>query len=404
MHPSVGCAAIKDNTFFDLQVYVPRLVSQQEGWRASIASSRIRYPYILLESSVSPSSLVTQLSPWLQATKQGMWIRQLPLAEQTVCLGWLLFSAPEYDGSELQRIIKEISGEEVALRYRSIQKGTRGSPADDKPIVKAIHVEMDTNLSPKQRQRITSIYSASATTFPLDIKMRLVPECSDMSKTNTPARALMLRDRQARFLLRSATSKLSLDSQSNLTMSQVTDFLRSMSCAYLVDKSTVTPLFHAVSPMVRAKGCLIRYLPQHRPAVLETLAQLQTLLPCFQAPLDNTSLSSTSGLPAGWDANSSRPSSQQTRSKANAREGLVLDQRMPSTTELAPSTHSSSVNHPVTNAHPQPRQVGLCTLTQVSIQPLDLLYSSSHSRSVMLDVSSTRALLPSPSKSLPSPR
>jgi len=290
------------------------------------------------------------------------------------------------------------------LHYRLIQKGTRGSPADDKPIVKAIHMEVDTNLSPAQHQRITSMYSASAKTFPLNIKMRLVPEFSTMSQTNMPARALMLLDCQARFLLRSATSKLSLDSHSNLSMSQVTDFLRSMSRAYLIENNTATPLFHAVSPMVRAKGCLIRYLPQHHSAVLETLAQLQTLLPSFQAPLDNPSLSSTSGLQAGWDANSFHPSSQQTTRKANAREGPVLDRRMPSTMEPAPSTHPSSVNHPVTNALPQPRQVGLCTLTQVSIQPLDLLYSSPHSRSVMLNISTTIALLPPPSKSLFSPR
>jgi len=87
MYPPINLAAISDNTFFDLHVFVPWLASQQEGWRASIASGRTQHPYIWLKSLVSPSSLVAQLSPWLRATKQGMWIQQLPLAEQTVCLG-----------------------------------------------------------------------------------------------------------------------------------------------------------------------------------------------------------------------------------------------------------------------------------------------------------------------------
>jgi len=63
-HPIIDLATM-DHTFFDLQVYVPRLVSQQDGWRARMASMQTRYPYFLLESSIKPSPLVPQLSPWL---------------------------------------------------------------------------------------------------------------------------------------------------------------------------------------------------------------------------------------------------------------------------------------------------------------------------------------------------
>jgi len=145
-----------------------------------------------------------------------MWIQQLPLAEQMVCLGWLLFLVPEYDGSKLWSIIQEFLGEEVALCYHSIQKGTNGSLAYDITTVKAIHMEVGKNLLPTQCQQITSMYSSSVQTFPLDIKMCLVPKFSAMPKSNTPARALMLMDHQAWFLLCSTTSKLSLDSHNNL--------------------------------------------------------------------------------------------------------------------------------------------------------------------------------------------
>jgi len=139
-----------NNTFFDLQVYAPRLASQQEGWRTSLASGQMRYPYLFLESLVKPSYLVAKLSPWLRETQQGMWMRQLPVAEQTVCLGWLLFSTPEYDRRELQRIIKETSGEDVALRYHTIQMGAKGPTTKETTTVKALHMEADITLSPAQ--------------------------------------------------------------------------------------------------------------------------------------------------------------------------------------------------------------------------------------------------------------
>jgi len=79
------------------------------------------------------------------------------------------------------------------------------------------------------------------------------------------------------------------------------NLLHSMSHAYLLDNKTVTPLFHAVSPMVRSKGCLIWYLPQHHSVVIETLAQLQTFLPSFEAPPDNPLHSSISSQHAGGE-------------------------------------------------------------------------------------------------------
>jgi len=49
----------------------------------------------------SHALLVDTLGTWLRETKQGMWLQQLALAEQTKCLGWLLYSAPEYNLEEL---------------------------------------------------------------------------------------------------------------------------------------------------------------------------------------------------------------------------------------------------------------------------------------------------------------
>ncbi len=79
--------------FFNLAIYAPRLTGQQ--------ASRTQHPYLFLQSSVAPTLLVDSLGTWFRETKQGMWPQQLVLAEQTKCLGWLLYSAPEYHLEEL---------------------------------------------------------------------------------------------------------------------------------------------------------------------------------------------------------------------------------------------------------------------------------------------------------------
>jgi len=84
------------SNFFYLTIYAPQLVSYKR------MANSTRHSSIFLGSSITPASLVQRLDPWLRTTKQGLWPRQLPLVETTVCLGWLLFSAPKYNLEELR--------------------------------------------------------------------------------------------------------------------------------------------------------------------------------------------------------------------------------------------------------------------------------------------------------------
>jgi len=52
---------------------------------------------MFLGMSLSAPQLLKQIGPWLHVSHQGLWPRQIPRAEQTKCLGWLLYSAPEYN-------------------------------------------------------------------------------------------------------------------------------------------------------------------------------------------------------------------------------------------------------------------------------------------------------------------
>ncbi len=161
-------------TFFDFQIYIPGLASMNANLRTHLVLGDLRHPSILLRSLVPPAQLVEKLGPWLSATKQGMWSCQLPLAEQITCIGWLLYSAPEYDLSLLHQQIKKDTGIDAALRFHSIS--TDGSsPADGtKPWTKAIHLEVNASILPSQLKRLERVCTPGAKTFPLGIKMQLV--------------------------------------------------------------------------------------------------------------------------------------------------------------------------------------------------------------------------------------
>jgi len=138
-----------------------------------------------------------------------MWIRQLPHAEQTTCIGWLLYSAPEYNLSLLRQQIHKDSGIEVALRFRSISDD--GSSQADCPTLctKAIHLEVDSGTLPSQLKHLKSVYATEAKTFPLGIKMRLVSACRTGTTNVQHTKVGQLIRLQARFLKYTETSWIS---------------------------------------------------------------------------------------------------------------------------------------------------------------------------------------------------
>jgi len=136
--------------FFDLQIYVPGLASMKVSLRSQLELSDTRHPSLLLCSLVSPSQLADKLGPWLQATRQGMWICQLPLAEKITCIGWLLYLVPEYNLNILHRQIKQDTEIDVELCFCSIVDKGAGWADCTRSCTKAIHLEVDHGTLPQQ--------------------------------------------------------------------------------------------------------------------------------------------------------------------------------------------------------------------------------------------------------------
>jgi len=71
----------------------------------------------------NPDTVVEDISWWLKSTTQGMWPAQLQDAEETTCLGWLLFSTNKTDKEALRKEIWQMTGVQVAIRFRAIDDG-----------------------------------------------------------------------------------------------------------------------------------------------------------------------------------------------------------------------------------------------------------------------------------------
>jgi len=260
-NPQLDISSIP-HSFFNQQTYVPCLAITEASWTTRTALGRTRHPFLYMCSSISPDELVTKMGPWLQATKQGLWPRQLALTEETKCLGWLLYSAPEYHLSNLRHQIKLDTGIDVALRFRRISDGRPAHADHSIPRTKAIHMEVDLTILPKQQQRLERTYSSTARTFPLGIKMRLIPELGRTVNTEASANAAQLIKRQASFLAYTRTSRICSAIPDPSKMDLVYQTLRTMTVPSGPANCMGKPLFHAISPMATKEGYLVRYLLQ----------------------------------------------------------------------------------------------------------------------------------------------
>jgi len=138
-----------------------------------------------------------------------MWEWPLPSAEESVCLGWLLYSVDKYDKEALCREIWQFTGVAVSVHFRAIddstpqtyndKKASGSQPATTstsgissivpnpqlKEPIKALHIEINKKDPPAFKACIEALYSSSAMTFPLGIKMRLVHDYKQLTNVCT---------------------------------------------------------------------------------------------------------------------------------------------------------------------------------------------------------------------------
>jgi len=115
-----GTTVIRDpdelpTTLSNLKKYMPKIWLRLKGGTL--------YPKIMVGMENNPDMVVEDISWWLKSTTQGMWPAQLQDAEDTTCLGWLLFSTDEMDKEALHKEIWQMMGVQVAIHFQAIDDG-----------------------------------------------------------------------------------------------------------------------------------------------------------------------------------------------------------------------------------------------------------------------------------------
>jgi len=166
-----------------LRVYAHRLYVRPDGGTC--------YPQIFFGFMDKPSAIMENIGWWFKSTDQGMWPMTLQNAEDTICLGWLLYSANEFDREALCREIWQFTGVSVSLRFREIDDGN--GRLENREIIKALHIDLNKSDPQEYKCRLEALYSSSAKTFPLGIKMRLVRDFKLLTNINAKEKARSLR-------------------------------------------------------------------------------------------------------------------------------------------------------------------------------------------------------------------
>jgi len=100
-------------------------------------------PYGIFGLFSNPNIIVPEAWTLAMQYQTGIVASTTPFVETAVCLGWLLFLAPEYDLEELQQAILLATGVKVALHYCIIQDSLLVQAPCQTPWIKAIHIEVD---------------------------------------------------------------------------------------------------------------------------------------------------------------------------------------------------------------------------------------------------------------------
>jgi len=136
------------------------------------------YTSVLIGCQVPFTKLIKSTAHWLRTNKFGLWQSTLQ-TEKPTSAGWLLFSTQSMDIEILcGKISNAIAGIPIGLRWKMIGMGAQGSIPKDQQ-VKALHILVDELDMPRAKPLLMGLYSnklEAGHTFPLGIRMRLVPE------------------------------------------------------------------------------------------------------------------------------------------------------------------------------------------------------------------------------------
>jgi len=144
--------------------------------------------------------------------------------------------------------------------------------------IKALHIEINKSDPPAFKAHIEALYSSSATTFPLDIKMWLVHNYKLLTNVHAKEKAKCLQNMQERFLKNSQTCITWELSTINLEDRTLQTTLHYVLMNIPDPEKPSELLFHSVSKMVAKETFIFCFHPSKSQAAHEVIVGLLVFL------------------------------------------------------------------------------------------------------------------------------
>jgi hypothetical protein len=171
----------------DINKYFPRIRNQ----------SGATWGDVCLLHTNDFSDIISVCQNSLDAAGHGLYKKRLQCIN-VKCIGWLLYSFRAIDTRALSNKLDAEYNLKADFRYAAINLDRMHIPIEQQ--IRALHIWIPNDSTfIRTKRSLQALYSSAATTFPLDIKMRLVPAMETITKLHHIDQIKKLKGRQGTF-------------------------------------------------------------------------------------------------------------------------------------------------------------------------------------------------------------
>ena len=240
------------------------------------------YVRILMAHDKDFQTIRQDISWSFESAEMGVWERPCQ-SEETIELGWLLYSLRTMDLDVLKEALEKILHCALGIRWRAISTGDKWTPGrKQEDIARAIHIEINAQDQGRAHKPLQELYSSSRKKgFPLGIRMRLIPGITHLMSPDTRVQVKHLINRQTTFTAQigGATNWeiQGIDRTDPSSGKSLRDAMMSIQSKVLPH----LPVFYSIFPTFKQSSYKFQFLPQLASEAQTTIAGLLPLLRHF---------------------------------------------------------------------------------------------------------------------------
>ena len=252
-----------------LQEYFPNCYAPKDG--------KELYTKVRFAHTIHAEKLRLGCADWFYNNGGGLYSQSLQVENITGC-GWLMYSHPQFDTVELAKEIEEAIGTPTGLKWKVIPLGRKGFSKD---APRALGVEVDERDYNKAKRLLNNwLRSRTVRFYPLNIKVRWIPEWKEINDPDAKKEIKKLAGRQKYFTreLLSETVDIFNDIKSLVYIEGQTFTIRELAMRLEAKDFPGCSIFHAMFEDERTGDTKVFFYPSVEDEARTKLKNLHLIL------------------------------------------------------------------------------------------------------------------------------